>query len=110
MRDATGILLKHGHTHGDMSGSRASLPKPSPLRPGRDPCGSSGSSLGRPVPVPRVVCLMAPPVYQLQVVQLICSAATAWSVVVFVNERDVLVRIEPSPTHRALAILSPEQR
>jgi len=54
--------------------------------------------------------MMAPPVYQLEVVQLICSAATAWSVVVYVDERDVLVRIEPPSTHRALAILLLEQR
>src|SRR3954463_7021474 len=31
------------------SGSRASLPKPSPLRTGRDDCSSSGSSLSRAV-------------------------------------------------------------
>src|SRR4051812_39076802 len=97
-------------THRDVSGSRASLPKPSPLRTGRDPHGSSGSSLSRPVPVPHMVRMMAPPVYQLDVVQLICSATTAWFVVVFIDEGDVLVRIEPPSTHRALAILPSEQR
>jgi hypothetical protein len=50
--------------------------------------------------------MMAPSVYQLQVVQLVCSAATARFVVVFVDERYVLVRVEPYTTHRALAVLS----
>jgi hypothetical protein len=49
--------------------------------------------------------MMAPSVYQLDVVQLICSATTAWFVVVFIDEGDVLVRIEPSSTYRALASL-----
>jgi hypothetical protein len=40
------------------------LPRPSPLRTGRDDCSSSGSSLHRPVPDPRVVRMVAPPVYQ----------------------------------------------
>jgi hypothetical protein len=57
-----------------------------------------------------MVRMMAPPVYQLKVVHLICSAATAWPVVMFVDERDVLVRIEPPATHRAFAILPSEQR
>jgi hypothetical protein len=54
-----------------MSGSRAPLPKPSPLRTGHDGYPSSGSSLCRPVPDPHVVSMMAPPVYQLQVVDLV---------------------------------------
>jgi len=109
-RQAAGDLLEVLQPYADVSGSRASLPKPSPLRTGRDPHGSSGSSLSRPVPVPRMVRMMAPPVYQLDVVQLICSATTAWFVVVFIDEGDVLVRIEPPSTHRALAILPSEQR
>ena len=51
-----------------MSGS---LPEPGPLRTGHDGCPSSGSSLCRPVPDPHVVSMMAPPVYQLQVVDLV---------------------------------------
>ena len=47
-----------------LSGSRAPLPEPSPLRTGRDDCSSSGSSLGRLAPDPRVVPMMAPPVCQ----------------------------------------------
>jgi len=47
-----------------VSGSRASLPRPSPLRTGRDDCSSSGSSLGRLAPDPRVVPMMTPPVCQ----------------------------------------------
>ena len=109
-RQAASDLLQMLQPQPDVSGSRASLPKPSPLRTGRDPHGSSGSSLSRPVPVPRMVRMMAPPVYQLDVVQLICSAKTAWFVVVFIDEGDVLVRIEPPSTHRALAILPSEQR
>lgn len=54
-----------------MSGSRAPLPKPSPLRTGHDGYPSSGSSLCHPVPDPHVVSMMAPPVYQLQVVDLV---------------------------------------
>ena len=54
-----------------MSGSRAPLPEPSPLRTGRDDCSSSGSSLGRLAPDPRMVPMMTPPVYQLQVVGLV---------------------------------------
>jgi hypothetical protein len=54
-----------------MSGSRAPLPEPGPLRTGHDGCPSSGSSLCRPVPDPHVVSMMAPPVYQLQVVDLV---------------------------------------
>ena len=92
-----------------MSGSRASLPKPSPLRTGRDDCSSSGSSLCRPVPDPRVVCMMAPPVYQLQVVQLVCSAATARHDVVFVDEGNVLIGIEPHTADRAFVVLPPQQ-
>src|SRR4051794_16559126 len=38
-----------GAPPGAASGSRASLPKPSPLRTGRDDCSSSGSSLSRAV-------------------------------------------------------------
>jgi hypothetical protein len=53
------------------SGSRAPLPEPGPLRTGHDGCPSSGSSLCRPVPDPHVVSMMAPPVYQLQVVDLV---------------------------------------
>src|SRR3982750_2344384 len=83
----------------EMSGSRASLPRPSPLRTGRDDCSSSGSSLCRPVPDPRVVRMMAPPVYQLQIVRLVCSAMTAWHGMVFVNEGDILIRIELHTTH-----------
>ena len=93
-----------------MSGSRAPLPKPSPLRTGRDDCSSSGSSLGRPVPDPRVVPMMAPPVYQLQVVHLVRSAAVARCVVVFVDERNVLIRVEPHTTHRASVVLPSQQR
>src|SRR4051794_17152067 len=93
----------------EMSGSRASLPKPSPLRTGRDDCPSSGSSLCRPVPDPRVVRMMAPPVYQLQVVWLICSAATARPDVVFVDEGNVLIGIEPHTAHRAFVVLPPQQ-
>lgn len=48
-----------------VSGSRAPLPKPSPLRTGRDGLPSSGSSLRCPVPDPRMVSMMTPPVYQL---------------------------------------------
>src|SRR3954467_10671759 len=47
-----------------VSGSRAPLPEPSPLRTGRDDCSSSGSSLGRLAPDPRVVPMMTPPVCQ----------------------------------------------
>jgi len=44
-RQAIGNLLQVLQPHGDVSGSRASLPRPSPLRTGRDDCSSSGSSL-----------------------------------------------------------------
>src|SRR3954454_2007645 len=77
-----------------MSGSRAPLPKPSPLRTGHDCSPSSGSSLCRPGPDPHVVSVMAPPVYQLQVVDLVRSAEMARCVRVCVDERKVLVRIE----------------
>ncbi len=96
--------------HGDVSGSRASLPKPSPLRTGRDDCSSSGSSLCRPVPDPRVVRMVAPPVYQLQVVQLVRSALVTRRVVVFVDEGDILIGVEPHATQRALAVLPSQQR
>jgi len=62
---------------GRTSGSRASLPKPSPLRTGRDNCSSSGSSLCRPVTDPHVVRMVAPPVYQSQVVQPVSSRPAA---------------------------------
>jgi len=45
-----------------VSGSRVPLPKPSPLRTGRDDLSSSGSSLCCLAPDPRVVRVMAPPV------------------------------------------------
>jgi hypothetical protein len=79
------------------------------LRTGRDNCSSSGSSLCRPVPGPRVVRVMTPPMYQLQVVRLVCSAVAARYDVVFVDEGDVLVRVEPHTTHRALTILPSQQ-
>ena len=47
------------------------LARRNPLRTGHDDCPSSGSSLCRPVPDPHVVSMMAPPVYQLQVVDLV---------------------------------------
>jgi hypothetical protein len=68
------------------SGSRTSLPRSGPLRTGRDDCSSSGSSLCRPVHRPRVVRMMAPSVYQLQVVQLVCSVVAARCDVVCVDE------------------------
>ena len=92
-----------------MSGSRAPLPEPGPLRTGHDGCPSSGSSLCRPVPDPHVVSVMAPPVYQLQVVQVVRSAVTARYGVVFVDEWDVLIRVEPYATHGALVVLSSQQ-
>jgi hypothetical protein len=70
-RQGTGCLFGMLQAHGDVSGSQAPLPKPSPLRTGHDDCPSSGSSLCRPVPDPHVVSMMAPPVYQLQVVDLV---------------------------------------
>jgi hypothetical protein len=54
--------------------------------------------------------MMAPPVYQLQVVWLICSAATARPDVVFVDEGNVLIGIEPHTAHRAFVVLPPQQR
>src|SRR3954452_23282361 len=58
-RRATGATVDHHSTRlrriatskvpTAASGSRASLPKPSPLRTGRDDCSSSGSSLSRAV-------------------------------------------------------------
>src|SRR4051794_33694419 len=102
-------LLDMAHAHGKMSGSRASLPRPSPLRTGRDDCSSSGSSLCRPVPGPRMVRMVAPPVYQLQVVQVVRSAVTARDGVVFVDEWDVLIRVGPYATHGALVVLSSQQ-
>src|SRR5690348_2494166 len=92
-----------------MSGSRASLPRPSPLRTGRDDCSSSGSSLRRPVPDPHVVRMVAPPVYQLQIVQLVCSAMTARHGMVFVDEGDILIGVELHATHRTSSVLSLEQ-
>src|SRR3954466_305218 len=44
------------------AGSRPWFPRSGPLRPGRDDCSSSGSSLCRPVHRPRVVRMMAPSV------------------------------------------------
>jgi hypothetical protein len=93
-----------------MSGSRTSLPKPSPLRTGRDDCSSSGSSLCRLVPVPHMMRMMAPSVYQLQVVQLVCSTARARFVMMLVDERYVLIEVEPQTTHRTLSVLSFQQR
>src|SRR4051794_31530780 len=92
-----------------MSGSRAPLPEPSPLRTGRDDCSSSGSSLGRLAPDPRVVPMMTPPVYQLQVVHPVRSATVTRRVVVFVDERNVLIRVEPHTTHRASVVLPFQQ-
>src|SRR5215213_2024586 len=109
LRHASGVLTEHRDPHRDVSASRASLPRPSPLRTGRDNCSSSGSSLCRPIPNPRVVRVMTPPVYQLQVVQLVCSAIAARHSVVFVDEGDVLIGVEPYTTHRALAVLSLQQ-
>src|SRR4051794_37693366 len=106
---ASGVLAEHRDPHRDLSGSRASLPRPSPLRTGRDDCSSSGSSLCRPVPGPRMVRMVAPPVYQLQVVQLVRSAVTARYGVVFVDEWDVLVRVEPYATHGAPVVLPSQQ-
>src|SRR3954454_3848387 len=109
LRHAFGVLAEHRDPHGDVSGSRASLPRPSPLRTGRDDCSSSGSSLCRPGPGPRMVRMVAPPVYQLQVVQVVRSAVTARDGVVFVDEWDVLIRVEPYATHGALVVLSSQQ-
>src|SRR4051794_7682676 len=109
---ASGVLAEHRDPHRDLSGSRVSLPRPSPLRTGRDDCSSSGSSLCRPVPGPRMVRMVrmvAPPVYQLQVVQVVRSAVTARYGVVFVDEWDVLIRVEPYATHGALVVLSSQQ-
>src|SRR4051794_5196709 len=89
-----------------LSGSRVSLPRPSPLRTGRDDCSSSGSSLCRPVPDLRVVRMVAPSVYQLQVVQLVCSALAARCGVVCVDDGEILIGVEPHATHRASAALS----
>jgi hypothetical protein len=61
------------------------------------------------VPDPRVVRMVAPPVHQLQVVQLVCSAVMTRFVVVFVKEGDVLIGVEPNATQRALAVLPPQQ-
>jgi len=51
--------------------------------------------------------MVAPPVYQLQVVQLVRSALVTRHVVVFVDEGDVLIGIEPNATQRAFAVLPP---
>jgi len=40
--------------------------------------------------------MVAPPVYQLQIVQLVCSAAMARCVVVLIDEGYVLIGVEPS--------------
>src|SRR5215210_8870717 len=109
LRHASGVLAEHRDPDRDVSGSRASLPRPSPLRTGHDDCSSSGSSLCRPVPGPRMVRMVAPPVYQLQVVQVVRSAVTARYGVVFVDEWDVLIRVEPYATHGALVVLSSQQ-
>jgi hydrogenase maturation factor len=53
--------------------------------------------------------MAAPPVHQLQVVQLVCSAVTARRFVVFVNEGDVLIGVEPNAAQRALAALPSQQ-
>jgi hypothetical protein len=92
-----------------LSGSRATLLPPRPLRTGHARYRASGSSLRRPVPDPRVVRMMTPPVYQLQVVQLVCSAVAAQHSVVFVDEGNILIGVEPHTTHRALAILPSQQ-
>jgi hypothetical protein len=92
-----------------VSGSRAPLPKPSPLRTGHDGFPSSGSSLYRPVPDPHVVSMMAPPVYQLQVVDPVRSAAMARYVVMPVDQGQIFLRIEAHTTHGASAVLAFQQ-
>jgi hypothetical protein len=53
--------------------------------------------------------MVAPPVYQLQIVRLVRSAAAARHGVMFVDEGDVLVGVEPYATHRTLVVLPPQQ-
>ena len=72
-------------------------------------CPSSGSSLCRPVPDPHVVSMMAPPVYQLQVVDLVRSAEMARCVMMCIDERKVLVRIEANMAQGAPVVLSLQQ-
>ena len=90
-----------------MSGSRGSLPSPSPLRTGRDDLSSSGSSLGRLAHRPRVVSLVAPPMHQLQVGDLVRPAALARCVVVDLDEGDVLVGVERHAAQRTAIVLLP---
>src|SRR3954453_12173952 len=92
-----------------MSGSRTPVPEPGPLRTGHDGYPSSGSSLRHPVPDPHVVSMMAPPVYQLQVVDLVRSTEMARCVMVCVDERKVLVRIEANMAQGAPVVLSLQQ-
>jgi hypothetical protein len=53
--------------------------------------------------------MVAPPVYQSQIVRLVCSAVAARRGVVLVDEGNVLVGVEPHAAHRAFAVLPPQQ-
>ena len=67
------------------SGSRGTLPFPSPLRTGRADCSASGSSLCRFVSHPLVMPVMAPPVQEAQVPRFVPAALVARLGVVLVQ-------------------------
>ena len=83
-----------------MSGSRAPLPEPSPLRTGRDDCSSSGSSLSRPIPDLLVVLMMAPSMQEAQVPRLVPTTCVARLGMMHVHHVDVLIRVERDTTCR----------
>ena len=79
---------------GCMSGSRGTLPPPSPLRTVRASCPAYGSSLCCLVADLLVMLVVAPPVQEAQVLRLVSTTPMARMGVVLVHHVHILVRVE----------------
>jgi len=76
------------------SGSRGTLPPPSPLRTVRASCPAYGSSLCRLVADLLMVFVVTPSVQEAQVLHLVFTAPLARMGVVLVHHVHILVRVE----------------
>jgi len=77
-----------------MSGSRKTLPPPSPLRTVRASCLAYGSSLCRLVADLLMMLVVTPSVQESQVLRLVSITPSARMGVVLVHHVNVFVRIE----------------
>jgi len=80
---------------GCMSGSRKTLPPPSPLRTVRASCPAYGSSLCRLVTdLLMMLVVVAPPMQEAQVLRFVSTTPMARMGVVLVHHVHILVRVE----------------